>query len=207
MQGTGEKVGFIRTNDELEEADAVISAIEKEIKLNKRTFSDFAVLYRINAQSRALEDSFRRMGIPYNIVGGTRFYERKEVKDMLAYLRLIINLKDKISLRRVVNFPPRGIGVKTINKCVQKASETNVELFQVLANPEGMEIRGKQVNALKDFHKTIKKYHDLLDKLDARELISALSEEVGVLNFYKSSSDPDEVDRYQNVRELINSVD
>lgn len=207
VQGTGEKLGFIRTMDELEEADAVISALEKEIKLNKRTFSDFAILYRVNAQSRALEDSFRRMGIPYNIVGGIRFYERKEVKDMLAYLRLILNLKDTVSLRRVVNFPPRGIGIKTVNKCVQRAEEIGKELFEILDDPTGMDIRGKQADSLKKFHDIIIKYHDLKDKLDARELIAALSEEVGILNFYKNSDDPEELERYQNIRELLNSVD
>lgn len=207
VQGTGEKLGFIRTMDELEEADAVISALEKEIKLNKRTFSDFAILYRVNAQSRALEDSFRRMGIPYNIVGGIRFYERKEVKDMLAYLRLILNLKDTVALRRVVNFPPRGIGIKTVNKCVQRAEEIGKELFEILADPIGMDIRGKQADSLKTFHDVIIKYHDLIDKLDARELIAALSEEVGILNHYKNSDDPEELECYQNIRELFNSVD
>ncbi len=207
VQGTGEKLGFIRTMDELEEADAVITALEKEIKLNKRSFSDFAVLYRVNAQSRALEDSFRRMGIPYNIIGGIRFYERKEVKDMLAYLRLILNLKDTVSLRRVVNFPPRGIGIKTVNKCVQRAEEVGKELFEILADPTGMDIRGKQADSLRAFHDIILKYHDLLDKLDARELIAALCEEVGILNYFKNSDDPEEIERYQNVRELFNSVD
>jgi len=207
VQGTGEKLGFIRTMDELEEADAVISALEKEIKLNKRSFSDFAVLYRINAQSRALEDSFRRMGIPYNIIGGIRFYERKEVKDMLAYLRLILNLKDTVSLRRVVNFPPRGIGIKTVNKCVQKAEDTNKELFEILKDPSGIDIRGKQAESLMNFHRVIMKYHDLLEQLDAREIIAALSEEIGILNYYKNSDDPEEVERYENIRELFNSVD
>ncbi|MFC1527203.1 ATP-dependent helicase [Candidatus Neomarinimicrobiota bacterium] len=207
VNGIGEKLGFIRTMDELEEADAVVSALEKEIKLNKRTFSDFAVLYRVNAQSRALEDSFRRMGIPYNIVGGIRFYARKEVKDMLAYLRLIVNLKDTVSLRRVVNIPPRGIGIKTVNKCVQKAEEIGKELFEILADSSGMDIRGKQADSLQAFHQIIIKYHDLIDKLDARELIAALSEEVGILNYFKNSNDPEELERYQNIRELFNSVD
>ena len=100
INGEGENLGLIETHDETEEADAVISALEKEIKINKRTFNDFAVLYRTNFQSRALEDSFLRNGIPYKIVGGTRFYARREVKDLLGYLRLIVNLKDTISLRR-----------------------------------------------------------------------------------------------------------
>ena len=96
--GSGETLGLIETNDEQEEASAIVSSIEKEIKLNKRTFNKFSVLYRTNAQSRALEESFIRQGIPYNIIGSVRFYERKEVKNVLAYLRLIVNLKDTISL-------------------------------------------------------------------------------------------------------------
>ena len=111
--GAGEKLSLIETHDEMEEADAVVNALEKEIKLEKRNFSDFAILYRTNSQSRALEDSFRRSGIPYNIVGGVRFYERKEIKDIVGYLSLIVNTKDTISLRRIINFPPRGIGIKT----------------------------------------------------------------------------------------------
>ena len=119
----GEKLGILETNDEMEEADALINALEKEIKLEKRNFSDFAVLYRTNSQSRALEDSFRRSSIPYNIIGGIRFYERKEIKDIIGYLSLIINTKDTVSLRRVVNFPPRGIGLKTVDKCFEKAEK------------------------------------------------------------------------------------
>ena len=108
----GNKIGLIETHDEMEEADALVSALEKEIKLEKRNFSDFAILYRTNSQSRALEDAFRRSGIPYNIVGGFRFYERKEIKDLIGYISIIVNPKDTISLRRVINFPPRGIGLK-----------------------------------------------------------------------------------------------
>ena len=132
--GKGELLGLIETRDELEEADAVISALEKEIKLNKRNFNDFAILYRTNAQSRPIEDSLRRMGIPYNIVGSIRFYDRKEVKDILAYLRILNNLKDTVSLRRIINFPPRGIGVKTMDKCVVQAEKDNIDLFDVLKN-------------------------------------------------------------------------
>ncbi len=106
--GSGDTLGLIETVDEQEEASAIISSIEKEIKLNKRTFSQFCVLYRTNAQSRALEESFIRQGIPYNIIGSVRFFERKEVKNVLAYLRLVVNLKDTISLRRIINFPARG---------------------------------------------------------------------------------------------------
>ena len=205
--GSGELLGLIETRDELEEADAIISALEKEIKLNKRTFNHFAVLYRTNAQSRALEDSFRRMGIPYNLIGSVRFYDRKEVKDVLAYLRLVINLKDTISLRRIVNFPPRGIGMKTMDKCVLQAEADHLELFDVLRKADQLPIRGKQSDSLTEFYKLIKKYHGLRNRLSASELSRSLIEEAGVLGQYKKSRDSDDRERYENVVELLNSID
>ena len=205
--GSGELLGLIETRDELEEADAIISALEKEIKLNKRTFNHFAVLYRTNAQSRSLEDSFRRMGIPYNLIGSVRFYDRKEVKDVLAYLRLVINLKDTISLRRIVNFPPRGIGMKTMDKCVLQAEADHLELFDVLRKADQLPIRGKQSDSLTEFYKLIKKYHGLRNRLSASELSRSLIEEAGVLGQYKKSRDSDDRERYENVVELLNSID
>ena len=205
--GSGELLGLIETRDELEEADAIISALEKEIKLNKRTFNHFAVLYRTNAQSRSLEDSFRRMGIPYNLIGSVRFYDRKEVKDVLAYLRLVINLKDTISLRRIVNFPPRGIGMKTMDKCVLQAEADHLELFDVLKKADQLPIRGKQSDSLTEFYKLIKKYHGLRNRLSASELSRSLIEEAGVLSQFKKSRDSDDRERYENVVELLNSID
>ena len=205
--GDGELLGLFETRDELEEADAIISALEKEIKLNKRTFSNFAVLYRTNAQSRALEDSFRRMGIPYNLVGSVRFYDRKEVKDVIAYLRLVINLKDTVSLRRVINFPPRGIGMKTMDKCVSQANSDKIELFEVLKNADKLPIRGKQSESLIKFYKLIKKYYGLRNKLSANELSRSLIDEAGILSQFKNSKDEDSKERYDNVVELLNSID
>ena len=207
MNGAGDKLGLLETNDEMEEADALISVLEKEIKMNKRTFSDFAVLYRTNAQSRALEDSLRRNGIPYKIIGGIRFYERKEVKDLLAYLQLIVNKKDTIALRRVVNFPPRGIGLKTVDKCVQEAKKSNLELFDVLADPSKMNIRGKQADELNRFFEIISKYHDLLDKLNAGELVRTLVDETGILKHYKRQDTAEDLERINNINEVLNSVD
>tara|TARA_Y100001958_G_scaffold157192_1_gene151644 strand:- start:1454 stop:3625 length:2172 start_codon:yes stop_codon:yes gene_type:complete len=203
----GEKIGILETNDEMEEADALINALEKEIKLEKRNFSDFAVLYRTNSQSRALEDSFRRSSIPYNIIGGIRFYERKEIKDILGYLSLIINPKDTVSLRRVVNFPPRGIGLKTVDKCFEKAEKKNMELLEVLNEPDDMGIRGKQAEALKRFYGIIMKYNDLLPKLNAGELVRTLVEEIGIKSHYQKNRSPDDSERYDNVLEFLKGLD
>ena len=207
VNGEGDLIGVIKTHDEMEEADALINALQKEIKMKKRTFNDFSVLYRTNSQSRALEDSFRRSAIPYKIIGGTRFYERKEVKDVLGYLRLIINIDDTISLRRIINFPPRGIGLKTVDKCFIQSVKDNKKLFDVLNNPEPMKIRGKQGDSLIAFYKLIKKYNQLLQKLNASELARALVEEVGILKFYKQQDNLEDNDRYDNVLEILNSID
>ncbi|MAD51720.1 MAG: UvrD-helicase domain-containing protein [Candidatus Marinimicrobia bacterium] len=207
MNGAGDRLGLLETNDEMEEADALISVLEKEIKMNKRTFSDFAVLYRTNAQSRALEDSLRRNGIPYKIIGGIRFYERKEVKDLLAYLQLLVNKQDTISLRRVINFPPRGIGLKTVDKCVQEAKKCKKELFDVLGDPSKMNIRGKQAEELKTFYEIMSKYNDLLDKLNAGELVRTLVDETGMLKHYKKQDTPEDQERINNINEVLNSVD
>ena len=205
--GSGETLGLIETIDEQEEASAIVSSIEKEIKLNKRTFNKFSVLYRTNAQSRALEESFIRQGIPYNIIGSVRFYERKEVKNVLAYLRLIVNLKDTISLRRIINFPARGIVAKTIDKCVQQSEKDKIEFIDVLKNPNKMDIRGKQTDALFKFYNVIIKYHDLIKKLSASELARSLVEEIGILSHFKESKEPDAKDRFDNVAELLTSIE
>jgi len=205
--GSGETLGLLETIDEQEEASAVVSSIEKEIKLNKRTFNKFSVLYRTNAQSRALEESFIRQGIPYNIIGSVRFYERKEVKNVIAYLRLVVNLKDTISLRRIINFPARGIGAKTIDKCVEQAKKDKIEFIDVLKNPNDMEIRGKQADALFKFYNIIIKYHDLRKKLSASELARSLVEEIGILAHFKESKEPDAKDRFDNVAELLTSIE
>ena len=205
--GAGEKLGLIETNDEGEEADAVVNALEKEIKLKKRAFNHFAVLYRTNAQSRALEDSFRRNGIPYNIVGGIRFYQRKEIKDIMAYLKLIVNQKDTVSLRRVINFPPRGIGSKTLDKCVAYAEKKKSDLLDILNDPEGMDIRGKQGEALLNFHSIITKYSDLLEKLSAGELVRALAEDTGLIRYFKDGDQVEDRDRFENIMEFLNGVD
>ena len=205
--GHGEKIGLLETVDEMEEADAIVSALEKEISLNKRSFQNFAVLYRTNAQSRALEDSFRRQGIPYTIVGGIRFYERAEVKNLLAYLKFIVNMKDTISLRRIINFPPRGIGLKSLNKCVEYAEKVNKKLFDIL--PEGIHvgIRGKQCESLLKFHGIIQKYHDLIEKISPGELARSLVDETKILKYYKKLNTPEDNERYNNIQELLNSID
>ncbi len=202
----GAMIGIMETYDEMEETDGVLELIQQEIQQHKRTFRDFVILYRTNAQSRALEDGLRRKGIAYNIVGGLKFYERKEVKDLLAYLRTLVNPVDSVSLKRIINFPSRGIGAKTVEKCETLAAKKHVPLLDVLNQPEAMNLKGKQAAGLIEFYHIIQKYRELKDKLDASELASVLVDELGLVNFYKQQSTEEAMDRLQNVQELLNSI-
>ena len=205
-QGEGEKIGIMETYDEMEETDGVLELIQKEIQQNKRTFQDFAILYRTNVQSRALEDGLRRKGIAYHIVGGVKFYERKEVKDLLAYLRILVNPVDSVSLKRIINFPSRGIGAKTVDKCEVLAAKKGIPLLNVLETPDAMNLKGKQAVGLVEFYELVQKYRELKDKLDASELASVLVDELGLVNFYKEQGTEDASERLQNIQELLNSI-
>ena len=205
-QGEGEKIGIMETYDEMEETDGVLELIQKEIQQNKRTFQDFVILYRTNVQSRALEDGLRRKGIAYNIVGGVKFYERKEVKDLLAYLRILVNPVDSVSLKRIINFPPRGIGAKTVEKCETLAAKKGIPLLDVLKTPDAMNLKGKQAAGLVEFYHLVQKYRGLKDKLDASELASVLVDELGLVNYYKEQGTDDSTERLQNIQELLNSI-
>ena len=205
-QGEGEKIGIMETYDEMEETDGVLELIQKEIQQNKRTFQDFVILYRTNVQSRALEDGLRRKGIAYNIVGGVKFYERKEVKDLLAYLRILVNPVDSVSLKRIINFPPRGIGAKTVEKCETLAAKKGIPLLDVLKTPDAMNLKGKQAAGLVEFYQLVQKYRGLKDKLDASELASVLVDELGLVNYYKEQGTDDATERLQNIQELLNSI-
>ncbi len=203
----GANIGLMETFDELEEAEGILELLEREIVNKKRTFNEFVILYRTNAQSRALEDALRRRGIAYKIVGGVRFYERKEVKDLLAYLRLIVNSVDTVSLKRVVNFPPRGVGVKTVEKCEEYSREKGISLLASTADPDAFGLKGKPADGLKDFNSLIVKYAELLPKLSAAELSSAVVDELGLVSFYKEQATSEATERLANVQELLNSID
>ena len=204
-RGKGEKISLISTGSDEEESNAICDAIKSEIKLNKSTFKDFAVLYRTNAQSRSIEQAMVKEGIPYSIVGGTKFYDRKEIKDVLAYLTLVANSNDDVALRRIINFPVRGIGEKSIKMFVELASKKKISLFDSLEFCRDLKLRGKQQDSIESFHASIKKFSSLLETLDPKELLRTLLEEFNIENYYKNN--PVEQDRYDNIQELKASVD
>ena len=152
-----------------------------------------------------LEQTMMREGLPYNIVGGTKFYDRKEVKDVLAYLTLVCNPNDNIALKRIINFPVRGIGEKSITIFNDLALEKGISLFDSLKSCRDIKLRGKQQDSIEQFYLAINKFHDLLETLDCKELIRVLLEEFNIENYYKNN--PAEQDRYNNIQELKSSVD
>ena len=204
-KGLGEKISLISTGSDEDEANAICDSIKTEIKINKGAFKDFAVLYRTNAQSRMIEQTMMKEGLPYNIVGGTKFYDRKEVKDVLAYLTVVCNPNDDIALKRIINFPVRGIGEKSITIFKNLALEKNISLFGSLKFCRDIKLRGKQQDSIESFYLSINKFHDLLDTLDCKELLRALLEEFNIENYYKNN--PAEQDRYDNIQELKLSID
>ena len=204
-KGLGEKISLISTGSDEDEANAICDSIKSEIKINKGAFKDFAVLYRTNAQSRMLEQTMMREGLPYNIVGGTKFYDRKEVKDVLAYLTLVCNPNDNIALKRIINFPVRGIGEKSITIFNDLALEKGISLFDSLKSCRDIKLRGKQQDSIENFYLSINKFDDLLETLDCKELLRVLLEEFNIENYYKNN--PAEQDRYNNIQELKLSID
>ena len=204
-KGLGEKISLISTGSDEDEANAICDSIKSEIKINKGAFKDFAVLYRTNAQSRMLEQTMMREGLPYNIVGGTKFYDRKEVKDVLAYLTLVCNPNDNIALKRIINFPVRGIGEKSITIFNDLALEKGISLFDSLKSCRDIKLRGKQQDSIENFYLSINKFQDLLETLDCNELLRVLLEEFNIENYYKNN--PAEQDRYNNIQELKLSID
>ena len=204
-RGKGEKISLISAGSDEEESNAICDSIKSEIKLSKSSFKDFAVLYRTNAQSRFIEQAMVKEGLPYNIVGGTKFYDRKEIKNVLAYLTLVANSSDDIALKRIINFPVRGIGEKSINMFVDLAEKKKISLFDSLEFCRELKLRGKQQDSIESFHSSINKFSNLLETLDPKELLRTLLEEFNIENYYKNN--PVEQDRYDNIQELKSSVD
>ncbi|MDZ7270011.1 MAG: UvrD-helicase domain-containing protein [candidate division KSB1 bacterium] len=203
----GEKVTVVEAPTDADEAYAVITRIEREFQHGTRNFRDFAVLYRTNAQSRVLEEALRRSGIPYVIVGGVRFYERKEIKDLLAYLRVICNPADTMNLLRIINTPPRGIGEATIARLQAFSTRVGVPLFEALRRAREVEgLSPTMQERVTHVHRLIQKHVDLRSQVSAAELASALVDELGILRIYKEEGTEEALNRADNVRELLDGI-
>ncbi len=207
QQENGPKITLKIANTSADEANFIVNTIIDESHKHQRNFSDFAVLYRINAQSRAIEDVFKNNNIPYVIVGGIRFYERKEIKDVLAYLRVLINPDDSISLKRIINYPTRGIGQTSIEQIDNYSYKKNLTFYQSIQQIDKIEtISLKRQATIKDFYQLIEKYRKLKATLPIGELITTLVEKLGIFRMLKEEGTPTSLSKIENIRELIFSI-
>lgn len=203
----GQPVSMITVYNELEESQTIVEKISQELRQNKRSFSDFAVLYRINAQSRVLEDAFRMEGIPYMIIGGVRFYERKEIKDILAYLQVLVNPTDSVSLRRIINYPPRGIGDSTLARLDAFAREQNITLYQALSRaPSVPHLQSRTRDRIIELYEFLEKYRYLLNEISPAELSSSFIHELGIIKHLDEQGTVEAASRIENVRELLQAI-
>ncbi len=200
----GDRLTLIRCSDEKDEAFQIAKFIKQEVSKKKLSLKDFAILYRTNAQSRALEDVFRREKIPYRIIGGVEFYRRKEVKDVIAYLRVISNTKDEESLLRIMNFPQRGIGNTTITRMIAFARKHNITLFDTMSRVfEVINIKERIQKNVKQFKQLLDKYIGLKDQLSVGELSRALVDELGILRMFKEERTSESLSRFENISGLL----
>jgi len=203
----GERISVIKCTDEKDEAYQVTKRIKTEITKRKIPLNEVAILYRLNSQSRALEDALRRAKVPYKIIGGVEFYRRKEVKDIVAYLRVLANQNDEESLLRIMNFPQRGIGNTSISKMIQFARKLDISLFTTMSRVfEVIEVKERIQKNVKGFKLLLDKYYELKEKLSLNELISALVDELGILRMYKEEGTQESLGRYDNVQELLAAI-
>ena len=204
----GDKIIVHRSATDADEGRYVASTLF-EWKLNNQSKNgDFAVLYRTNSQSRAIEDALRKRDIPYRIYGGLSFYQRKEIKDVLAYLRLVINPKDEEALMRVINYPTRGIGQTTLDKLVVAAKETGMSVFELLSpeNRSSLKVNASTSNRLEDFATMIRSFQILAESADAFTLTDHVIKKSGLVLEMKKDGTPEGIARLENMEELLNGI-
>jgi len=203
--GPGEPIVVRRLSNQVDEAKYIINKIMELVIREKRKFSDFAVLYRMNAQSNSLEQVFARSGVAYRIIGGTRFYERKEIKDILAYLCVINNPTDNVRLRRIINEPKRKIGEATVNLITELADIHRVSMFEIMENASAYSPISKSAYKLRDFVQLIKKLRSLEGQVPLHELVEQTIELTGYRAMLEAGGE-EEAERLDNLRELISNV-
>lgn len=204
----GDLVRINRLATDSEEGRHVASSIFAFKMEEQRKNDDFAILYRTNAQSRAMEDALRKRDIPYRIYGGLSFYQRKEIKDILAYLRLVVNPKDEESLKRIINYPPRGIGQTTVDKLVVASKNHNLPLFETLdrASELDVPINSGTLEKLMNFATLIKRFQIENESFNAFEITDLITKKVGIVQELKKDATPEGIARIENIEELLNGI-
>ena len=204
--GEGEKINLVTLEDEGQEAYFIAQEINNRIFRDNLNYKDFAVLYRTNAQSRVLEEVMVRMRLPYKIIGGLRFYQRKEIKDILAYLRVIANPSDDVSLLRIINVPKRGIGTTTVDRLKAAAEERNQSIFDIIMDGKGLSISSGTLNKLQAFLLMMQDFRDVADTMSVSELINYVLEQTGYMDKLISENTNEALSRAENLREMIGAA-
>lgn len=202
----GNLIELIKAVSDNEEGKLVASSIFEEKMQHQYKFSDFVILYRTNSQSRAIEEALRRMNIKYKVVGGLSFYQRKEIKDMLAYLRYSLNQQDEASFKRIINLPKRGIGDTTIDKIIVAANDHGISIWEVLENIPSFLGSGRSVYAIEDFVTKIKRFGVEIQSKDAYEAAAEIAKASGLLKELYEDKTVEGLSRYENVQELLNAI-
>ena len=199
----GEKITLYKASNEFEEAQYVVKTIQKLMKDEDRSLGDFAILYRTNAQSRIIEETLVKSNLSYQIVGGTKFYDRKEIKDILAYLRLIANNDDDLSLARIINEPKRGIGATSFEKMVTYAIEQDRSVLEAMNELVFMGLTGKAMAAAEQFYNMIRSISEQQDKLSVTEIVELVIEKSGYRSMLKNEKTIEAESRLENIEEFL----
>lgn len=204
----GEKIQYKPAYSDKEEAVIVAKDVKRIRREDGCQYSDFAILYRTNAQSRSFEEEFRKQGIPYRIYGGLSFYQRKEIKDIIAYFRLVANPDDEEAIRRIINYPARGIGATTVLKIADCAHQNQVSFWEVIGAPEqyGLAVNKGTMNKLETFRLLISSFIERAQTTDVYELGDAIIKESGISQDIMSGKDADDLARQENLEEFLSGM-
>jgi DNA helicase-2/ATP-dependent DNA helicase PcrA len=204
----GDKIEVMASYTDTEEAYNIARSISDRINSEGLDYKDFAILYRTNAQSRNFEEAFRRYNMPYKIYGGISFYQRKEIKDMLAYFRLTLNFNDEEALLRIINFPARGIGKTTLAKIQEYANEKGLTLWQVIDTPEKhpIDINKNAAAKVKSFAAMIREFAKMAEEKDAYQTALNIAEKSGIINEFKNPKTIQEQNKFENLQEILNGI-
>lgn len=201
----GGLIELIKAVSDNEEGKLVASSIFHEKMQHQLKFSDFAILYRTNSQSRAIEEALRRMNIKYKVVGGLSFYQRKEIKDLLAYMRYVMNQQDEASFRRIINLPKRGIGDSTVDKIIVAANDHAISIWEVIQNAASF-LGGRSAGPIEDFVAMIKRFGVEVERKDAYDAAFEIAKGSGLLKELYEDKTVEGLSRYENVQELLNAI-
>ncbi len=202
----GEKIRLVRAMTDNEEGKFVADTIQEQKLRNHFYNRDFAILYRTNAQSRAFEEALRRLGIAYTIYGGISFYQRKEIKDYIAYLRVLVNPQDEEALKRIINYPARGIGKTSVDRAILAANEHNISFWEVLERAAEFGFKGGTLESIENFVLMIKSFASMLKNKNAYEIAMHVGKQTNFVRELFNDKSTEGLARYENVQELLNSI-